>query len=59
MSDSERVIYDAFSSPEYVAKLIDFLTLEENKGKDQFNHKRMILFKVCCIAQTLCDIAET
>jgi len=46
LTEGEKIVYDAFNNPEFVAKLIDFLTLEENKGKDKFSHKKMVLFKV-------------
>ena len=46
LSDEERPIYDQFSNPEFVAKLMKFLSLEENKGKDKFKAKHFVLFKV-------------
>lgn len=46
LSENERIVYTAFTNEEYVNKLVDFLALEEVKGKDNFNHKKMILFKV-------------
>ena len=40
------MIYDSFSSPEFVEKLVSFFSLEENKGKDRYNVRKFILFKV-------------
>lgn len=55
LSENERIVYDAFMNEEYVNKLVNFLSLEEVKGKDNFSHKKMILFKVeyyyCCNLQ--------
>ncbi|XP_078000645.1 proteasome activator complex subunit 4-like [Glandiceps talaboti] len=45
LSEVERVVYDYFSSQDFVDKLIGFLSLEERKGKDKFNSKRFVLFK--------------
>ena len=43
---AERVVYDAFMSPEFVDRLISFLSLEENKGKDRYSTHRFSMFKV-------------
>ena len=43
---AERVVYDAFMSPEFVDRLILFLSLEENKGKDRYSTHRFSMFKV-------------
>ena len=40
-------MFDFFNSETNVDKFIKFLSLEEKKGKDKFNAKRFILFKVC------------
>ncbi|XP_071784078.1 proteasome activator complex subunit 4-like [Asterias amurensis] len=45
LSESERAVHDCFSSEEFVKKLIEFLSLEDRKGRDKFNTKRFILFK--------------
>lgn len=45
MSEVERIVYNAFMNPDYVSKLVEFLALEENKGKDRIRHKIIILFK--------------
>ncbi|XP_070577632.1 proteasome activator complex subunit 4-like isoform X2 [Ptychodera flava] len=45
MSEGEAIVYDHFSNPDFVDKLINFLSLEERKGKDKFNTKRFVLFK--------------
>ncbi len=42
----ERVIYDSFISPEFVEKLVQFYSLEENKGQDRFDTRKFTLFKV-------------
>ncbi len=42
----ELVIYEAFSSPEFVGKLIRLLSLEEIKGKDHYSFRKYLLFKV-------------
>lgn len=42
----EAVVYDAFSSEEFVDKLVGFLSLEERKGKDKYDWTRSIMFKV-------------
>ena len=39
-------MYDAFMSPEFVDRLISFLSLEENKGKDRYSTHRFSMFKV-------------
>ena len=43
---SERVVYDAFTSPEFVDRLVSFLSLEENKGRDHYDTNRFSMFKV-------------
>ena len=40
------ILYDFFHSETNVDKFIEFLSLEEKKGKDKFNAKRFSLFKV-------------
>ena len=44
---SEGIIYDAFSSEEFVEKLVTFLSMEEVKGQDRFDIHKYLLFKVC------------
>ncbi len=46
LTDEEKPIYEFFSQEQLVDKLINFLTLEENKGKDKFDHYNFSLFKV-------------
>jgi proteasome activator subunit 4 len=46
LTESEAVIYDAFSSTEFVDKLIGFLSMEERKGRDKYNWNRFVMFKV-------------
>lgn len=57
VSQGEKIIYEYFSDPEFIVQLIEFLSLEERKGKDSFNPRRFCLFKVqfkfsCCDAMT-------
>ena len=40
------MVYDFFCNEAQVGKLIGFLSLEERKGKDKFDSKRFVLFKV-------------
>lgn len=42
----EQIIYDHFSNPMFISQLIEFLSLEDRKGKDKFNPRRFCLFKV-------------
>ena len=42
----EQVVFDFFTNEAQVSKLIGFLSLEERKGKDKFDSKRFVLFKV-------------
>lgn len=43
---SEQIIYEHFSNPVFISQLIEFLSLEDRKGKDKFNPRRFCLFKV-------------
>ncbi|KAG8223216.1 hypothetical protein J437_LFUL003567 [Ladona fulva] len=45
MTSSEKEIHTFFSNKDNIDKLIDFLSLEEKKGKDKFNGLRFIMFK--------------
>lgn len=45
LSEGELVVHSCYSNPEYVEKLVGFLSMEENKGKDKYSSKRMTLFK--------------
>ena len=45
LNDVEREIYKFFYSQKNIDKLIEFLSLEENKGRDKFNAARFIMFK--------------
>lgn len=45
-TQGELEIHKAFTSTEFIKKLINFLSLEENKGSDHYNTKRVNLFKV-------------
>ena len=53
LAEQEKPIYENFTNPEFVQKLIGFLSLEENKGKDKFHSKHFTLFKVC-VRVTVC-----
>uniref|UniRef100_A0A672JUD6 Proteasome activator complex subunit 4B-like n=1 Tax=Sinocyclocheilus grahami TaxID=75366 RepID=A0A672JUD6_SINGR len=46
MNEREHVIYDHFTEPMFIKQLIEFLSLEDRKGKDKFNPRRFCLFKV-------------
>ncbi|XP_032233646.1 proteasome activator complex subunit 4 isoform X2 [Nematostella vectensis] len=45
LSEGEQAIYDCFIQRDFVDKLVDFLSLEERKGKDKFSVNRFLLFK--------------
>merc|ERR1719273_13292 len=45
MNEVEREIYQFFDEQTNVDKLIEFLSLEENKGRDKFSAARFIMFK--------------
>ena len=40
------ILFDFFNSETNVEQLVQFLSLEEKKGKDKFNAIRFTLFKV-------------
>lgn len=46
LSAGEVEVDNFFSDPVKLSKLVDFLSLEEKKGKDKFNGTRFLLFKV-------------
>jgi proteasome activator subunit 4 len=46
MGASESEVHTFFSSQSNIEKFITFLSLEDKKGRDKFNSKRFILFKV-------------
>lgn len=45
MSEGEKIIFEYFSDPEFIVQLLEFLSLEDRKGKDSFNPRRFCLFK--------------
>uniref|UniRef100_A0A3Q0QYT3 Uncharacterized protein n=1 Tax=Amphilophus citrinellus TaxID=61819 RepID=A0A3Q0QYT3_AMPCI len=45
MSEVEKIVFEYFSDPEFIDQLIEFLSLEDRKGKDSFNPRRFLLFK--------------
>jgi len=47
LNDEEKPIYEHFMEEAFVKKLINYLSLEENKGKDKFHSKYFVFFKVC------------
>ena len=49
LNDVERVVFDFFSEPTKVTKLVEFLSLEEVKGRDKFDSRRFFMFKVSVI----------
>ncbi|CAH0386282.1 unnamed protein product [Bemisia tabaci] len=45
LNPCERKIFEFFNDPNFVAKLVEFLSLEERKGKDKFDALKFSLFK--------------
>ncbi|KAK7103315.1 proteasome activator complex subunit 4B-like [Littorina saxatilis] len=45
LPENERPVQESFSSNEFVEKLLEFLALEEQKGRDKFQLKHLTLFK--------------
>ena len=46
LTDEEQPIYEYFCQRKFVDKLMSFLSLEENKGKDKFHPRHFALWKV-------------
>ena len=46
LREEEKPIYEFFTNAEYLDKFLTLLALEEQKGKDKFNPKHFIFFKV-------------
>lgn len=46
LTEEEQPIYQHFRDKKFVDKLLSFLSLEENKGKDKFHPRHFTLFKV-------------
>lgn len=42
----EKIIFDHFSDSAFINQFIEFLSLEDRKGKDKFSPRRFCLFKV-------------
>lgn len=42
----EQIIFDHFSDPVFINQFVEFLSLEDRKGKDKFSPRRFCLFKV-------------
>ena len=38
---------EAFSSQDFIEKMVGYLCFEENKGKDKYSSDKAALFKVC------------
>uniref|UniRef100_A0A8C4GY46 Proteasome activator complex subunit 4 n=1 Tax=Dicentrarchus labrax TaxID=13489 RepID=A0A8C4GY46_DICLA len=47
MTEREQIIFDHFSDPVFINQFIEFLSLEDRKGKDKFSPRRFCLFKFC------------
>ena len=45
LQPAEIPIYDSFNDENFVKQLVTFLCLENEKGKDEFNFKRMNMFR--------------
>uniref|UniRef100_A0A8C2Q7X1 Proteasome activator subunit 4a n=1 Tax=Cyprinus carpio TaxID=7962 RepID=A0A8C2Q7X1_CYPCA len=45
MNESEQIIYDHFSDQQFIDQFIQYLSLEDRKGKDKFSPRRFCLFK--------------
>ncbi|XP_056286378.1 proteasome activator complex subunit 4B-like [Pseudoliparis swirei] len=46
MGEGEKIIFEYFSDPEFIDRLVEFLFLEDRKGNDSFNPRRFCLFTV-------------
>lgn len=55
VTQGEKIIFEYFSDPEFVEQLVEFLSLEERKGKDSFNPRRFCLFKVFSLRWPVID----
>lgn len=58
LTQGEKIIFEYFSDPEFIDQLIEFLSLEDRKGKDSFNPRRFYLFKVQFKLSALIDGAK-
>lgn len=45
MTEREQIIFDHFTDPGFINQFIEFLSLEDRKGKDKFSPRRFCLFK--------------
>uniref|UniRef100_A0A665WZ29 Proteasome activator subunit 4a n=1 Tax=Echeneis naucrates TaxID=173247 RepID=A0A665WZ29_ECHNA len=45
MTEREQIIFAHFSDPVFINQFIEFLSLEDRKGKDKFSPRRFCLFK--------------
>lgn len=46
LNESEKLVYDRYSTKEYVDKFVSLVALEEQKGRDKFRHRQVYFFKV-------------
>lgn len=46
LSQREQIIFDHFTDPLFINQFVEFLSLEDRKGKDKFSPRRFCLFKV-------------
>lgn len=58
VTQGEKIIFEYFSDPEFIDQLIEFLSLEDRKGKDSFNPRRFCLFKVQFKLSASIDLAN-
>lgn len=45
LNEMEQLVYDKYTSAEYVDKFITLVALEEQKGRDKFRHRQVYFFK--------------
>lgn len=58
VTQGEKIIFEYFSDPEFIGQLIEFLSLEDRKGKDSFNPRCYCLFKVQFKLSASIDLAN-
>ena len=45
LNESQKVVFDTFTDPQFLEQFMTYLSLEENKGKDKFSSRRFQLWK--------------
>lgn len=45
LDESQSIVFNSFSDPQFLQQFIAYLSLEENKGKDKFSSRRFQLWK--------------